>query len=239
MIVLQLRQRGLSVTEKADKSILTNADQASERFITAQLRIATPGIPIISEEDNSRKLSEAYGRFWLVDPLDGTREFAVGLDEFTMHIALVVDGQSRFGVVAAPGIRELYVGRLGAGAWKVANEEARPIHVRQRPAAGSIALISRYDAEDLALAPLLRSEKVDRVMKMGSGLKFCRIAEGNADVYPRPGHTMEWDTAAPQVVLEAAGGSVQTDDGQSLRYGKPGWVNPAFVCRGAALRGKE
>jgi 3'(2'), 5'-bisphosphate nucleotidase len=232
-IVVELRQRGLFVTEKADKSILTNADQASERFIAAQLRKATPGIPIISEEENSGKSGEAPFRFWLVDPLDGTREFTAGLDEFTINIALVVDGQSKLGVVAAPGTGELYAGHLGVGAWKVADEDMHPIHVRQRPPAGSIALVSRHDAEDPALAPMLRPEQADRVVKMGSGLKFCRIAEGSADVYPRPGHTMEWDTAAPQVILEAAGGSVQTADGHSLRYGKPGWINPSFVCRGA------
>lgn len=236
VIVVQLRQHGLFVIEKSDKSILTDADQASEQFIAAQLRKVTPDIPIISEEEMSGKSSEAPFRFWLVDPLDGTREFAAGLDEFTINIALVVDGQSRLGVVAAPGTSELYAGRLEVGAWKAANEEVRRIHVRQRPAAGSIALIRRHDAEDPALAPWLRSEQADRVIKMGSGLKFCRIAEGSADVYPRPGRTMEWDTAAPQVVLEAAGGSVQTGDGQSLRYGKPGWVNPSFVCRGALLR---
>lgn len=235
-IVIELRQRGLLVAEKADKSILTSADQESERLIVAHLRQATPDIPIISEEENSGKSSKAPFRFWLVDPLDGTREFAAGLHEFTIHIALIVDGQSRLGVVAAPGTGELYTARLGVGAWKATNGDMRPIHVRQRPRAGSIALVSRHDAEDPALAPMLRPEQADRVVKMGSGLKFCRIAEGSADVYPRPGHTMEWDTAAPQVVLEAAGGSVQTADGHSLRYGKPGWINPSFVCRGAPLQ---
>lgn len=231
-IIISLRQ-GLSVSYKADCSPVTPADMASQRFIIFGLRGATPDIPIVSEEMERGERRAAHHCFWLVDPLDGTREFASGLNEFTVNIALVRYRRAILGAVAAPATGELFSALCGSGSWKHRNGSRVPIHARSAPESGMVAMISRHDSGDPALTPLLGSQPIRDVIKMGSGLKMCRLAEGAADFYPRPGRTMEWDTAAPQAILEGAGGSVRTLKGDRLSYGKPDWVNPSFICRGA------
>jgi 3'(2'), 5'-bisphosphate nucleotidase len=169
---------------------------------------------------------------WLVDPLDGTREFARGALDFTVNIGLVRDGVVVLGAVALPAYGELFGGIVGVGAWKEVDGVRAPISVRRAPAEGLTVMASRHYADDPALAAHLAALPVARTVNIGSAVKFCRLAEGVADYYPRLGRTMEWDTAAPQAVLEAAGGSLRLMDGGALRYGKPGWANPPFVCRG-------
>jgi 3'(2'), 5'-bisphosphate nucleotidase len=168
-----------------------------------------------------------------VDPLDGTREFAAGHDTFTVNIGLVEGDRAILGVVGVPATGELFAGRLGAGAWKEDAAEGRhAIAARAMPEDGAVVLASRHYSDDPRLDDFLAGYRVERVVKIGSAVKFCRVAEGVADLYPRFGRTMEWDTAAPQAVLEAAGGHLSGWDGLPLRYRKPGWTNPGFLCTG-------
>lgn len=236
--VMRVRAAGFAVGRKADASPVTDADRAAEAVVLDGLRAACPDIPIVSEEQAAAGLAGAApaGRFWLVDPLDGTREFAAGLPEFTVNIGLVVGRAAQLGVVAAPATGELFGGLVGAGAWKedVPGGRRHPIRARPPPPRGVVVLASRHHGDERELADFLAGRPVARVERLGSALKVCRVAEGAADLYPRLGRTMEWDTAAAQAVLEAAGGAVRTLDGAGLRYGKPGFANPPFVCSGRA-----
>jgi 3'(2'), 5'-bisphosphate nucleotidase len=225
---------GARAVAKGDGSPLTEADLAAHDAILAGLAEACPGIPVISEEDATRAEVPPDGPFILVDPLDGTREFLSGSGDFTVNIALVEDGVPVAGVVYAPALGRLWRGAVGAGATLHEAGAARPIAARTPQAGGLVAVASRShrDAEtDAFLAGL----PIAGLRSVGSSLKFCLVAEGEADLYPRFGPTMEWDTAAGQAVLEAAGGRVLTPSGQPFRYGKAGaaWRNGAFVAWGA------
>ncbi len=231
--ILAVRARGFDVQSKSDASPVTAADHAAEVLILEGLRAATPAIPVVAEEEIAGgKRVETGGEFWLVDPLDGTREFSAGHDEFTVHIGLVRDGRAVLGVVGVPALGELFGGIVGVGAWKRTTAGERAIEVRTPPEAGLVVVASRFHANDARLDSYLAGRKVKSVVNMGSGLKFCRVAEGAADLYPRFGPTMEWDTAGPQAVLEAAGGTVRSLDGKELRYNKPDWRNSSFICTG-------
>jgi 3'(2'), 5'-bisphosphate nucleotidase len=232
-VILAVRARGFAVSRKADRSVVTEADHAAEAMIVAGLRAATPEIPVIAEEEVAGgAVSVASPCFWLVDPLDGTREFADGNDDFAVNIGLVRDGRIRLGVVGVPATGELFGGIVGVGAWKRQGGVETPVHARKVPAEGLTVLASRHHGDAARLEAFLAGRVVAKTLNFGSSLKFCRLAEGIADLYPRLGRTMEWDTAAPQAVLEAAGGTVRTLDGLPLLYGKPGWENPHFVCTG-------
>lgn len=233
-----------TVELKADGSPLTAADLAAEGVIAAGLAAECPGLPVISEEaaiavDGLGSHGEA---FLLVDPLDGTKEFLGRTGEFTVNIALIEGSRPRAGVVHAPALGKLWLGIPGAeaalvetGALHGRAEEAprHPIRVRPRPAAGLVAVASRSHL-DAATRDFLAGLPVADRRSIGSSLKFCLVAEGQADVYPRFGPTMEWDTAAGQAVLEAAGGQVTTPEGTPLRYGKAasGYRNGAFIAWG-------
>jgi len=231
-VINGIRAAGFAVQEKADASPVTAADMAAEAVIVQGLRAATD-IPVIAEEEVAAgRLVEGGAEFWLVDPLDGTREFAAGRDEFAVNIGLVRDGRCVIGAVASPALDEVHYGRVGVGAWRRRGGVVEPIAVRSAPAAGLVVIASRHYADDPALAQHLGGMKVDTLTNIGSALKFLRVAEGAADFYPRLGRTMEWDTAAPQAVVEAAGGVVITAAGAPLRYGKPGFENPYFFCWG-------
>lgn len=235
--VMRVRAAGFAVGRKADASPVTDADRVAEAVVLDGLRAACPAIPVVSEEQVAAAGSMPAvpgGRFWLVDPLDGTREFAAGLPEFTVNIGLVVEGAARLGVVVAPATGELFGGLVGAGAWKedLPGDRRHPIRARTPPPGGIVVLASRHHADERELADLLAGRRVARLERLGSALKFCRVAEGVADLYPRLGRTMEWDTAAPQAVVEAAGGVVRTLDGARLRYAQPSLANPPFICGG-------
>ncbi len=235
-LILDIRARGYRTTLKNDRSPVTEADRQAEALILAGLRVGSP-IPVIAEEEEAAGIASAAGdAFWLVDPLDGTREFTAGSDNFTVNIGLVRRGRAVLGAVALPAYGTLYLGRLGADGARLARRRDRDgetaIAVRRPPAQGLSVLASRHYARDPALLAYLSGQRVAELGNIGSAVKFVRVAEGAADLYPRLGPTMEWDTAAPQAVVEAAGGSVTLFDGSPLRYGKLGWTNPHFVCRG-------
>ncbi len=234
--IMAIRARGFETLTKADSSPVTEADHAAETLILAGLRAAC-AIPVIAEEEVAAGIAIAPGPcFWLVDPLDGTREFAAGSEHFTVNIGLVRDGRCVLGAVGLPAQGSLYLAWNPAGAPGLATVTdaagTRAIAARAAPEAGLTVLASRHYADDPALAAYLGGQRIATLGNIGSAAKFVRVAEGAADLYPRLGTTMEWDTAAPQAVVEAAGGSVTLFDGSPLAYGKPGFRNPHFVCRG-------
>jgi 3'(2'), 5'-bisphosphate nucleotidase len=232
--ILSIRGAGFIVQSKADLTPVTLADTNAERIIVDGLRAATPHIPVIAEEEVAAgKITVPGTAYWLVDPLDGTRGFANGGDDFTVNIGLVRNGRAVIGAVACPVSQEIFYGIVGIGAWKQISESNLPIRVRQAPPEGLTVMASRHYQHDPKLAAFLASYKIAGLTNIGSAQKFLRIAEGKADFYPRLGATMEWDTAAPQAVLEAAGGSTRTFDGATLTYGKPSFENPPFLCHGA------
>lgn len=231
-------QGDIALRAKADASPVTAADDAAERLILDGLKRLSPAIPVVSEEAVSRGevpslgAPDRRGRFWLVDPLDGTKEFIAGRDEFTINIALIEQGKPRLGVVHAPARDETYWGIVGEGAYgQTGAARPRPISARRAPADGIVALVSRSHRSPEGDA-FLKTQPVKAEVSVGSALKFCIVARGKADLYPRFNRTMEWDTAAGHAVLEAAGGAVTTLDGQPLAYGKPGFANPGFIARG-------
>jgi 3'(2'), 5'-bisphosphate nucleotidase len=238
-VIMQVRARGFATMEKADESPVTEADHAAEALILAGLRAATPGIPVVAEEEMAAgHIPRDAETLWVVDPLDGTREFARRRDDFAVCIGLVRRGAPALGVVGQPATGALYGGIVGVdgamgAAWKREGGIERPIQARRPPEAGLSVVASRHYADDPRLTPFLEGRRVAEVKHMGSALKFCLVAEGLADLYPRFGPTMEWDTAAAQAVVEAAGGAVRLlDGGAPLCYGKPEWRNPPFVCTG-------
>ena len=230
-----------NVRQKADKSMVCDADERAETIILAGLALRLPYIPVIAEEAASRGEKPRCGRaFILVDPVDGTREFLCRNGEFTINIALILDGVPRAGAVYAPAIGRLWM--AGSRAWTCQVEPGAalppvaartPIRVRANPQNGLIALASRSHADEKTEAFLSQLPIAERRCA-GSSLKFCVVAEGEADVYPRFGPTMEWDTAAGDAVLRAAGGAVLDETGAAMRYGKSElqYRNGAFVAWG-------
>jgi 3'(2'), 5'-bisphosphate nucleotidase len=231
--IIDVRDAGFSVDAKADTTPVTIADTRAEAVIVQGLRAAVPAIPVIAEEEVAAGRAVVPGReYWLVDPLDGTREFAAGRPEYCVNIGLVRDGVAVLGAVATPGTGEVHAGIVGAGAWRMLRGVRTPIHARRAPDEGLTVMASRHYADDPVLAQHLAGFRVASLTNIGSALKFLRVAEGAADFYPRLGRTMEWDTAAPQAVVEAAGGCVVRADGTPLRYGKKGFENPHFFVWG-------
>jgi 3'(2'), 5'-bisphosphate nucleotidase len=224
----------IGATRKADHSPLTEADLAAEAIIVPALQHLAPDLAVISEEGAGPgdRLEGAPDRFWLVDPLDGTKEFIARNGDFTVNIALVQHGVAILGIVHLPALDEIYRGHDGLAEVSRRGGPFTRIRARPQPAGGSVMAISRSHADKELVKVEELGERVATTIVAGSALKFCRVAEGVADIYPRFGPTMEWDTAAGQAVLEAAGGSVTTLDGARLLYGKPGLRNPHFVARG-------
>jgi len=231
-----VRAAGFAVEHKRDHSPVTVADRIAEALIVEGLRDATPDIPVVAEEAVAAGQADVpSGRFWLVDPLDGTAEFTEGHDSFAVNIGLVEDGRPILGAVALPATGEVFAGIVGQGAWKRDASGERPIAVRPIPATGATAMVSRRHDHDPRILDFLAERQVVSVTSIGSAEKFCRLAEGSADYYPRRGPTSEWDTAAPEAVLIAAGGRMADWSGAPLRYGKPGWRNPPFIAEGRGL----
>jgi 3'(2'), 5'-bisphosphate nucleotidase len=234
-VILEHYHGDLVVRAKADASPVTAADEAAEAVIVARLAELTPEVPVIAEElvASGHVPNVDDGAFWLVDPLDGTKEFVRRKGEFTVNIALIERREPILGVVLAPALRQAWWGTRDRGASaRDADGRTRKIAARKAPPGGIVAIASRShrDAETQAF---LDRAGVAECMSAGSSLKFCLVAEGKADLYPRFGRTMEWDTAAGHAVLSAAGGRVTTSDGAPFLYRKPGFENPPFIARGA------
>jgi len=234
-LILPLWRTGLAVAQKADESPVTEADQRGEKLILEHLARRFPGVPVISEEDASEfGTPDAIGpRFFLVDPLDGTKAFVRGDPHFTVNIGLIEDGRPVAGAVVAPPSGETWYTKGGLALKRMPGVADHPVRVRAWPAGEAIALLSH--TMKVETADKLATEYGFHIREpMDSSIKFCRIAEGNADIYPRHGPTMEWDVAAGHAVLEAAGGRMTTLEGQPFAYGKAGdgFKNGWFVARG-------
>ena len=234
--IMEIYAQDFDVESKSDDSPLTAADMASHRIICDGLEALTPDVPILSEESKTTEWSVrgAWKRYWLVDPLDGTREFVKKNGEFTVNIALIENGESVLGVVYAPAMDYLVHGERGVGAFLRDGERDVEL-VTQRPAPNPLRVAASRSHLDARTAAALEKMGPTERIGMGSSLKFGRIAEGRIDVYPRFGPTSEWDTAAAQCVLEAAGGVVLKLDGEPLRYNtKESVLNPDFIALGDA-----
>jgi 3'(2'), 5'-bisphosphate nucleotidase len=239
--IMRIYAGDLGVRDKADNSPVTDADHAAEAIIVAGLRRLTPDTTVVAEEEMAagRVPVIGDGPFWLVDPLDGTKEFIKRNGEFTVNIALIEGGRPTLGIVLAPASDTLWRGAAGLGADKSDKGGAfAAIATRALPDDGLTCCASRSHAiySDLDIWFGREGLTVAERVQVGSSLKFCLIAEGKADIYPRFGPTNEWDTAAGQGVLEAAGGEVVTTDGKPLLYGKPRFSNPHFIARSKAAR---
>ncbi len=231
--VMRIYRSDFNVASKSDASPVTAADQAAEAVITKALNGLAPDIPVVAEEAHSAGTRWELGScFWLVDPLDGTKEFISRNGEFTVNIALIDQGKPVLGVVFAPAADQLFAGSAGNGSFVEEGGVRRRIACRAQPAEGLTVVSSRSHGDEAALANFLAGRKVARSTSAGSSLKLCKVAAGEADCYPRLGRTMEWDIAAGHAIVAAAGGSVSDLKGIELTYGKPGLDNPHFVAWG-------
>ena len=227
----------MQIDQKNDDSPVTLADREAETFIQMSLEQLTPDIRVIGEEATALGKTEALDAeeyFWLVDPLDGTKEFISDGDEFTVNIALIKNKRPILGVVYAPAKAELFAGH-GEGTairWTEESGEDKSISVRPPPKGGLTVVASKSHGDKEKLDKFLESFKVDKLIQRGSSLKICAVAVGKADIYPRFGPTCEWDTAAGDAVLLAAGGIITDINGDPLEYGgsNPKWLNPEFIA---------
>jgi len=225
-------RRGFEIEAKRDASPVTEADRAAELVILAALARAGPGVPVIAEEEVAAGRIPAHDDlYFLVDPLDGTKEFVRGGEDYTVNIALIAHGTPKLGVVFAPATGRLHGGLVGEGAWIDGGSGRTPIRTRARGERVT-AVASKSHLNQATIDYLEAAAGACGYLAVGSSLKFCIIAEGEADIYPRASPTCEWDTAAGHAVLLAAGGLVDGLDGNSLRYGKRAFLNRAFVATG-------
>jgi 3'(2'), 5'-bisphosphate nucleotidase len=230
--ILTVVRRGFDVESKRDSSPVTEADRAAELVILAALARAAPGVPVIAEEEVAAGRIPAHDdTFFLVDPLDGTKEFVRGGDDYTVNVGLIEGGTPRAGVVFAPASAVLHGGIVGDGAWVEDAAGRRPIRTRARGDEVT-AVASKSHLNQATIDYLEAAVGTCGYISVGSSLKFCIVAEGGADIYPRASPTSEWDTAAGHAVLLAAGGAVDGPDGTPLRYGKRAFLNRAFVATG-------
>ncbi len=244
-VILAIYETGLEVRHKADCSPVTDADEAAERIILRHLSDAFPQIPVVAEEAASAgAVPDIDGRaFFLVDPLDGTREFIGRHHDFTVNIALIEEGRPVTGVVYAPALGILYSGDGAAARKSVVSggvEISPPVLIGCRMRGDRLVALASRSHNNVETVSYLSEHGITDYEAVGSSLKFCLLAEGLADLYPRFSRTMEWDTAAGDAVLRAAGGETLTMDGRPLRYGKRNqtsdvdFANPSFVSRGRA-----
>jgi 3'(2'), 5'-bisphosphate nucleotidase len=228
--ILEVVRRGFEVESKRDTSPVTEADRAAELVILAALARAAPGVPVIAEEEVAAGRIPAHDdTYFLVDPLDGTKEFIRGGDDYTVNIGLIERGTPKLGVVFAPATGRLHGGCVGRGAWL--DEGRGRVSIATRPRGElTTAVASKSHLNQATIDYLQAAVGNCGYVSIGSSLKFCIVAEGKADIYPRAAPTSEWDTAAGHAVLLAAGGLVDGPDGEPLSYGKPAFLNRAFVA---------
>ena len=233
-IELKYYKSGTEVHDKSDGSPVTIADQEAEKYIFSQLAIIAPEIPIIGEEAVAAGSIPdiSGGTYFLVDPLDGTKEFITGGGDFTVNIALMVNNEPVMGIIYAPVSDELYYAGEGKAFASIKSAPEKPISVRALPKDGLTVVASKRHGDPEKMAEFLRGKKVDALISRSSSLKFCAMAAGEADLYPRLGPTCEWDIAAGEAILRAAGGQVVNLDGTPFRYGKADrkFLNPEFIA---------
>lgn len=242
--ILAVRRAGAKVEWKVDSSPVTEADRAAEAVIAAALAEIAPGVPVIAEEAACEgRVPDTGTEFFLVDPLDGTKEFVRGGNDFTVNIGLVRNGAPSLGVILLPESGKLFWGVAGVGAWRAvavdgAIKERQPIRIRPAPD-GPIDVVASKSHRTPETDAYIGRYDVGKLVSAGSSMKFCVVASGKADLYPRMGTTMQWDTAAGDAILRAAGGTVVTLDGAPLRYGTDGkagaeaYRNPWFIAAGS------
>lgn len=237
-VIMEIYQTDFDVEIKDDQSPVTAADKAAEKIILEGLRATYPDLPIVAEEEAAEGLTPDVGTcFVLVDPLDGTREFLSRNGAFTVNIALIENETPVAGVVHAPALKRTFGGSVGTGAFELVETGRKPIAARQKKEGTLTAVASRSHLDEKTDA-FLTEIGVSETVSIGSSLKFCLLAAGEADIYPRFGRTMEWDTAAGHAVLAAAGGSVTNENGSDFTYAKRNqphdvdFANPGFIARG-------
>lgn len=233
--VMRVYDSEFVVEFKDDQSPLTEADRAAHELIVAALTELEPALPILSEESTDEELEDrlTWDSYWLVDPLDGTKEFVKRNGEFTVNIALIEQNRAVMGVVLAPAMEVEYSGALGLGAWKRVQDGPLEEIRATLSQTGSVRVVCSRSHPSGALAAYLKRLGPHDLKPMGSSLKICLVADGQADIYPRLGPTSEWDTAAAHAILESAGGSMMDPVGQALRYNtKDGFLNPYFLAFG-------
>lgn len=231
--IMKIHAAGVTARHKADGSPVTDADEAAEAILLAALAKVAPQIPVVSEENAESHHMDAPELFFLVDPIDGTKEFMRpnGAGAFTVNIGLVAGGRAMAGIVFAPALDRYFAGVVGAGAIECCAGQTGPITVRDVPVDGPTAVASRSH-RDPTTDGWLDRHGISQTVATGSSVKFCLLAAGEADAYPRFAPTMEWDTAAGEAVLRAAGGIVETPEGDVFTYGKPGYRNGSFIALG-------
>lgn len=244
-VIMDVFHSGVEVSLKSDNSPVTKADRMAEEVILSLLQKSFPDIPVVAEEQAAAGLTpeKLGGRFFLVDPLDGTKEFINRREDFTVNIALIEDGAPIAGVVYAPAKQVLYFGDASGATRSTVSPDFAIVDTLEiaarRPSSSRVAVASRSHLTP-ETKTFLDQQKIVEFTSVGSSLKFCLVAEGTADLYPRFGRTMEWDTAAGDAVLRAAGGQTSLLDGTVLLYGKVGQIsdsdfaNPYFIARGKA-----
>lgn len=232
--IMKIYAKSIEVNFKEDGSPVTLADQAAEVVILNQLKVIAPKIPIISEENFTSHNLTATDQFFLIDPLDGTREFLKkdGLGSFTVNIGLIENNIPTLGVVYAPALNRMFFASTLTGAFEHSNDLVKPISIRELPKTGVIAVAS-VSHRDEATNKWLKNNNIKQTTSIGSSLKFCLVACGEADVYPRFGPTMEWDTAAGDAILRCAGGSVRLPNNKPFMYGKDNYRNDSFIAHGS------
>lgn len=233
-LIMAIHERGVVSRAKADGSPVSEADEAAEAVLLEALDAIAPGIPVVSEENAASHAMAPPPSFFLVDPIDGTREFlrTDGNGAFTVNIGLIEDSEPVFGIVHAPARDRFFSGIVGRGALEISGGVTRDLAVRPVPDSGPVAMASRSHRDSLTNDWLVR-HRITEIISTGSSLKFGLLAAGEADVYPRFGPTMEWDTAAGDAILRAAGGTAVTPEGAAFTYGKDGYRNGAFIaCAG-------
>lgn len=228
-LIMRYWRQDVRANAKEDNSPVTEADVMANQHICNALMRLTPHIPIIAEENDSQP--KAGETFWLVDPLDGTRSFVRGEDEFTVNIGLIQAGKPILGVIYVPVQEVLYYAGKGKGVFREQDGKKQAIAARKPADDGLVAVRSRSHMSQRTV-DFLATLKVKDVMPGSSSAKFCLVAEGSADIYPRLGRTMEWDTAAGHAILNEAGGRVEMEGGGELNYNKPGFENPGFIAYG-------
>mgnify|MGYP001809719504 CR=1 FL=1 len=230
-VIMDVYAHDFAVKFKGENDPVTAADSLAEAVILPILRELTPHIPIVAEEEAAAgRIPNVGAHFWLVDPLDGTKEFVKKNGEFTVNIGLIEHGIPTIGIVYAPALDVMWAGTDGQ-AWRQDRQGRRTITCRKVPAEGAVVLDSRSHRAADKMEAFMATLAGGKVENAGSSLKFCRIAEGSADYYPRFGPTCEWDTGAAHAVLLAAGGDVVTWDDKPLGYGKAKFLNPDFLAR--------